>query len=260
MRRLAFTLIELLVVIAIIAVLAGIMLPMLAGAREQARSVVCGSRLRQIAIGMDLYWKDFDRLLPQMAGPLPGGGESIIGSLFAGKRGTLPMFGLNEYGASRRPLNPYVLTQALPPDEDKGTVELEVFRSPLDRGATVPGLGRVDSMYDLIGCSYALNDHAVDSDPVNELWATLVPPGGGRMPPILNPSFTWIVGTHTIYNYDGGGDRESRWFRGNQERANLLYADLHVELGLIVPEGEVHTTDRYTFLPRPDWIENYPHR
>jgi prepilin-type processing-associated H-X9-DG protein/prepilin-type N-terminal cleavage/methylation domain-containing protein len=51
----AFTLIELLVVVAVIALLVGILLPSLAGARESARQAVCSSNLRQIGVAAAAY-------------------------------------------------------------------------------------------------------------------------------------------------------------------------------------------------------------
>lgn len=58
--RRAFTLIELLVVIAIIAILAAILFPVFAQAREKARQVSCTSNLKQIALGGLLYAQDYD--------------------------------------------------------------------------------------------------------------------------------------------------------------------------------------------------------
>jgi prepilin-type N-terminal cleavage/methylation domain-containing protein/prepilin-type processing-associated H-X9-DG protein len=63
--RRAFTLIELLVVIAVIAILVGLMLPALAGAREAGRSAVCLSNVRQLQIACDTYAADCkDRYAP----------------------------------------------------------------------------------------------------------------------------------------------------------------------------------------------------
>ncbi len=66
-KRTGFTLIELLVVIAIIAILAAILFPVFARARENARRASCQSNLKQIALGVFQYKQDYDEKLPVVA-------------------------------------------------------------------------------------------------------------------------------------------------------------------------------------------------
>jgi prepilin-type N-terminal cleavage/methylation domain-containing protein/prepilin-type processing-associated H-X9-DG protein len=63
-RRNGFTLIELLVVVAIIAILAAILFPVFARARENARRASCQSNLKQIGLGLIQYTQDYDEAVP----------------------------------------------------------------------------------------------------------------------------------------------------------------------------------------------------
>jgi prepilin-type N-terminal cleavage/methylation domain-containing protein/prepilin-type processing-associated H-X9-DG protein len=66
----AFTLIELLVVIAVIAILAALLLPALASAKQKAWSISCVSNERQIGLGLRMFADDNDELYPKSGGSL----------------------------------------------------------------------------------------------------------------------------------------------------------------------------------------------
>ncbi len=66
-RRRAFTLIELLVVIAIIAILAAILFPVFARAREKARQTSCLSNVKELSLGALMYAQDYDETMVSSA-------------------------------------------------------------------------------------------------------------------------------------------------------------------------------------------------
>jgi prepilin-type N-terminal cleavage/methylation domain-containing protein/prepilin-type processing-associated H-X9-DG protein len=70
MKQRAFTLIELLVVIAIIAILAAILFPVFAQAREKARAISCLSNLKQAGLAYAMYTQDYDETTPCQVTPV----------------------------------------------------------------------------------------------------------------------------------------------------------------------------------------------
>jgi prepilin-type N-terminal cleavage/methylation domain-containing protein/prepilin-type processing-associated H-X9-DG protein len=77
MRRNGFTLVELLVVVAILAVLAGLLFPVLAQARARARQATCLSNVRQIGTAFALYAQDFDERLPDFHADLGSAANAL---------------------------------------------------------------------------------------------------------------------------------------------------------------------------------------
>lgn len=103
-RKSGFTLIELLVVIAIIAILAAILFPVFARAREAARKSNCQNNLKSCAVALQLYYGDYDSTLPSSYAAWGGKGNTAASdsswnnqtgasgavTTFLTKRGTLP--------------------------------------------------------------------------------------------------------------------------------------------------------------------------
>jgi prepilin-type N-terminal cleavage/methylation domain-containing protein/prepilin-type processing-associated H-X9-DG protein len=88
-NRRGFTLIELLVVVAIIAILAAVLFPVFAQAREKARQISCLSNLKQLGVGLQLYAEDYDETLPPSAASQQNFGDPNVLAHFPNFLGSL---------------------------------------------------------------------------------------------------------------------------------------------------------------------------
>ena len=147
-----FTLIELLVVIAIIAILASLMLPAMAGAKERAKMTTCINNLRQISLGVKLYIGDEGKFPPEQTMDE----DRKLKSVFDAIGGNNPVESHSPYWLSegRRPLNKYV-----PPSKVYECVSDNGYQHPA--GGTGPGnpsgLHPIPSAFRMIGNSYLYN-------------------------------------------------------------------------------------------------------
>jgi prepilin-type N-terminal cleavage/methylation domain-containing protein/prepilin-type processing-associated H-X9-DG protein len=173
-KKRGFTLIELLVVIAIIAILAAILFPVFARAREKARQSSCQSNLKQIGLACLAYAQDFDEKMP------------------AAIRG---MGGYYYYWADL--IQPYAHSYQLVVCPSGGWA-VTAYRPPV----VAPGSGFIT--YPMLECSYAMPDMRVDA--YNN---AIYPVPDSAIGQIQDPSGTFMMvdsfsapiysGTHAIY-------------------------------------------------------------
>lgn len=223
----AFTLIEILVVIAIISILASILFPVFARARENARRASCQSNLKQIGMGMMMYSQDYDeRLVPQ----------SIFGP---GEHGGASNFYWNYCIA------PYVKSEQIYVCPSRSQTSLNYYKSPQTNygynrsGQPTNALVLSGSANYALGGTFSSSGAMVGSSTVLSLAA--IPDPSGTI--ALGDAVTWNSASADGLSYYGNGASFLMWNSANPstgampyradprhlEGANFVYLDGHVK-------------------------------
>jgi len=269
-----FTLVELLVVIAIIALLLAILLPSLGGARSEARSAVCASNLRQLAIAMHAYSGEQGDWLP--GSPHTSGNGAYFGShrnledgsaeqyAWAPTRDAWPAVHAFDWAG---PLMPYL---GIKPPADRVERYQEgrqgVFRCPSNRKRLVSTNIHLFEQTTTQACSYATSK-----------WFTYLPVslrGGVEADGYHHGGNTYWVRPQVPARYrptlGGVGNASRKIFLADAHRANRALinpgeAGLHVDnydLGYTThgawacPDGDPATADlslSYRWEPARSW-------
>jgi len=229
-NRAAFTLIELLVVIAIISIIAAILFPAFASAREKARRTMCLSNQRQIGLGIMQYVEDNDEAMPNASHGAIGAGSTGVWMPYntypASATGSPPV--AHDFNITGSGIYPYIKNA-------------QVFTCP------------DDSQGQVTGDSYAYNSCLTTPDQAIPLWP------GKSLSTVDKPSDTLLIteegNAPGISTNDGvlnmnntGGTTPAFDYNGYSQRhdagACVLLVDGHAKyyqytklLGLHLPSG-----------------------
>jgi prepilin-type N-terminal cleavage/methylation domain-containing protein len=226
-----FTLIELLVVIAIIAILAALLLPALAQAKENAHRTKCISNLHQISLAFVSYANDSHDYYPNTSGFNASGGWRGKGSYDIAEGGGID--------PAYRPLNPYVGLN--PPPGDTNEARYALFACPSDKGEAIGTwvTQNNESVFDEDGSSYrdmwggtSWGVEIVTGQRAQEQSPDLAP---GALPSITQTRISTAAASKLITgDHNWQGNRldtapQNLWHNYNgQRRNNVLWGDNHV--------------------------------
>ncbi len=227
MVRKGFTLIELLVVIAIIAILAAILFPVFAQAREAARKTSCLSNFKQVGLGLLMYSQDYDEMYTpwHICATNNGTGGTIAGDPWGAPA---PCRDSQNFDLSwDRLIQPYVKNGQItgcPSDNTPGTGQ---FRFGVGGTAT-----RSMSYPGNIGGNWCPNSPANKQPNVPEPVRTIFMTERDNCAAAID---AWGADPRPAWNWCAVNDAESETAWRHNRMANFLYADGHAKATPYVP-------------------------